>query len=525
VPLPDIPIQLGIGGPAWNPQNTWTTVSGDDGSFSFSTTLTSVLWRELFIMADDDGVARALYSDYLELLMPVSIEVSMDKVAYQTGEKATGTVEVWPDFDDTSDRWSNDLYPLIQVIGPTGGNEQTFILGYNLYKAHVAGFVTHQDSIDFWWVVPDGTAAGSYRVEVVVTGQGITTAEGQASFSVEEANSVNFYADFSSQAPDYDRFFYPGRVYGRYSDHLYMPIDNADVRIIAVNTNQRTQEVELKTTTDQAGEFNLTLEKLNYLGGSEKIMWELRVYADKEGYRTGEGFRPWVDVVWVDTPIALPRVEIIEADPLTNDLELQAYNGRIDYSQSKPYTIKLLVKYTTYEAGTDLWVNTWGDWALKPDQVVKADNGVVLCSKSSWKQSVSINGVAADPIGYYDAWEFAPNSNFPGKEVWGGARHGTLIPLDQGIGKEMEITISGELFNFQCIGDDPNKDPMSCVMHTPLGQSPILDRRGSGGVYIGMALVSPIEKPLIVEDGPFSCLNLSGCEEIGYLLQKVARAF
>ena len=523
VPLPDIPIQLGIGGVAINPVETWETVSGEDGSFNFSATLTSVLWRELGILAlDQNGKAGAVYYDYLEILMPVSIQVNMGRSSYQTGERATGTVEVWPDFE-TSDRWYDSLNALIQIIGPTGSNELTYILGFNAYSTNVSGFVQYDNFIDFWWVVPEGAAAGNYRVEVIITGTDITLAEGSTTFSVEEAHSVNFTADFSSQAPGYDIFktpfdnYYPGRVYGKYTDHQDMAIDKAEVRIIAVNTDQRTQQVELKTTTDQAGEFNLTLEQLNCLGGSERIMWELTVYADKEGYSTG------ADVVWVETPVAVPRVEIIEADPLTNDLEIQSFNGRINYTQPKPYTVKLQVKYTACEEGTDLWVNTTGDWALKPNKIEKTDKGVVICNQSSWNQSVSINGVVADPIDYYDAWDSAWSPNFPGDVVrWGGARHETLIPLDQGIGKEIEITLSGELFNFQRIGDEPDKDPMACVLYMPEDGSPTVPpglglrfNEGSRGLSVEMAMVTPIEKTLLEEDSQDACY-LFDCTGIDY---------
>jgi|GEM_PF-812073 len=523
VPLPDIPIQLGIGGVAINPVETWETVSGEDGSFNFSATLTSVLWRELGILAlDQNGKAGAVYYDYLEILMPVSLQVNMDRSSYQTGEKASGTVEVWPEFD-TTDRWYDSLSALIQIIGPTGSNELTYILGSNAYKSNQSGFLQYENYIDFWWVVPEGAAAGNYRVEVITTGTDITLAEGSTTFSVEEAHSVNFTADFSSQAPGYDIFktpfdnYYPGRVYGKYTDHQDMAIDNAEVRIIAVNTDQRTQQVELKTTTDQAGEFNLTLEQLNCLGGSERIMWELTVYADKEGYSTG------ADVVWVETPVAVPRAEIIEADPLTNDLEIQSFNGRINYTQPKPYTVKLQVKYTACEAGTDLWVSTTGDWALKPNKIEKTDNGAVICNQSSWNQSVSINGVGADPIDYYDAWDSAWSPNFPGDVVrWGGARHETLIPLDQGIGKEIEITLSGELFNFQRIGDEPEKDPKGCVLHMPKDGSPTVPPRlglrfdvGSRGFSVEMAMVTPIER-FLLEEGSQDACYLFHCTGIDY---------
>ena len=221
----------------------------------------------------------------------------------------------------------------------------------------------YENQIDFWWVVPEGAEDGNYRVEVIVTGGDITRAEGSTTFSVEEAHRINFYAFFSNQAPGYDLYkttfdhYYPGRVYGKYTDHEGIAIDKADVRIIAVNTDKRSQKLELKTITDKAGEFNLTLEDLNCLGGNQKIMWELSVYADKEGYSTG------ADVLFVDTPVAWPRVEIIEANPLTNDLEIQSFSGRINYTEKKPYTIRLKVKYTACEDGTDLWVNTRGDWA------------------------------------------------------------------------------------------------------------------------------------------------------------------
>ena len=349
VPLVDIPIQLGVGGVAINPVETWETVSGEDGTFTFQATLTSVLWNELGILAlKPDKKAGAVYYDYLEIMMPVGLTVSMDRNSYKTGERVSGIVEVLPDFE-TTDHWYDSLSALIQIIGPSGSNEKTYLLG--AARNSNSGYAPYGNQIDFWWVVPEGAEAGSYRVEVIVSGPDIVAAEGSAAFSLEEFHSVNFDADFSSQPAGYDLYktpkdpFYPGRVYGKYSDHNGFSIDKADVRIIAVNTENRTQKVELKTTTDQAGEFELTLEQINCLAGSQKSMWELTVYADKEGYSTG------ADVVYVETPVAYPRVEIIEADPLTNDLEIQSFNGQINYTKEKPYTIRLKVKYTACDPG------------------------------------------------------------------------------------------------------------------------------------------------------------------------------
>jgi hypothetical protein len=136
---------------------------------------------------------------------------------------------------------------------------------------------------------------------------------------------------------------------------------------------------------------------------------------------------------------------------------------------------------------------------------------------------VSINGVAADPIDYYDAWESAWSPNFPGDPViWGGAQHETLIPLDQGIGKEMEITISGELFNFQRIGDDHAKDPAACVLNMPKdGSSTVPPERstysilGRHGLKVEMAMVTPIEKPLLNEGSQDICY-IFNCTGIDY---------
>lgn len=483
VPLPDIPIQLGVRyGPSSATFESWDAVSQDDGSFSFSVTLTSVNANELIISAftDDDKVG-AVYYNYLEVLMPVSVQVNVDDTTYQTGEKVTGTVEILPKLDTSS--WYPSFDVLIQFIGPTGANEETYIFGSASYQSGDSGFVQYAGKyIDFWWVVPDGTEAGNYRVEVIVTGGEIFPAQGEASFSLgQAANSVNFKADFSSDAPGYDVYttqrdpFYPGRVFGKYTDHQNIGIDNAEVRIIAVNTGQRAQKVELNTTTDQAGEFNLTLEKLNCLGGGKEIWWELTVYADKEGYSTG------ADVVFVSTPVANPRIEIIQADPLANDLQLQAYNGGINFTQAKPYTIKLLVKYTACEAGTVLWVTTKGDWALKPNKVVKADNGYISCDNSTFKAAVSINGSSGKPLGIQDL------------VGWDKTKQETMIPLEQGIGKEIAVTLVGELFNYKQV-QAPYTDPLACGINLPLGQSPTLLRLG--GVSIWMALDGPIDKSL-----------------------------
>ena len=147
-------------------------------------------------------------------------------------------------------------------------------------------------------------------------------------------------------------------------------------------------------------------------------------------------------------------------------------------------------------------MKTRGDWALKPEKVATGDNGRRdLCGESTWNQAVSINGSPADPIGFYDLWDSSPWTNTSwSADIWRGARHETLIPLEQGIGKEIEVTLSGNLFNFKRLGDKPETQPEGCVLNTPKDGSPTVPpdyglrvNLGSRGVDIDMAVVAPIE--------------------------------
>ena len=81
---------------------------------------------------------------------------------------------------------------------------------------------------------------------------------------------------------------------------------------------------------------------------------------------------------------------------------------------------------------------------------------------------MSINGNSAEPIGFHDIWDSSPWTNASWTaDIWRGVRHDSLISLDQGIGKEVEVTLSGDLFNFKRIDDDPSDDPESCVVNMP----------------------------------------------------------
>ncbi len=505
VPLPDIPIQLGVGEAGWGLDETWDTVTNDDGTFSFSFTLTSILYNELNLIAkDEEGKAGAVYFGAIETIMNLILSVSTNQGSYQTGEKVTGIVDLIPEFD-AAPSWDDSLEILIQITGPTGTNETTYTLGFKFTQTDESGFLKYGNQVDFWWVVPETAESGTYRVDVVITGKEISRAEGSTTFSIEVANTINFEADFSAQPAGYDFYetaydpYYPGRVFGQYMDHEGYAIDHADVRIIAVNTDIRSQTLELKTTTDQAGEFNQTLEALNCLVGNQRTTWELTVYADKEGYSTG------AEVIFVETPIAKPRMEIIEADPLTNDLELQSYSGNINYTQEKPYNIRLKVKYTTCESGTGLWVNTKGDWALKPDQLTFVNSNQIDCENCTWNQSVSINGDLAGSLGFHDLWDSSPWTNASWTaDIWLGAHHDSLISLEQGIGKEVEVTLSGGLFNFTRLDDEPGNDPASCVIampkEGPATIPPYYGTRvnlGKRGVVIDLAMVTPDEVLLL----------------------------
>jgi len=459
-----------------DPNQYKTATTNPNGEFSLSDTVANVYdYIRLYARSKEEPRYSTAYWDVLNVKVPMEGEITLDYTDYSVNQIVHGYISVRPEVDIGAGG-DYRLSMGVQIVGPEGSNEKTFLLGIN---SHLSSYgLSGYGYIN--WQVPPTAEAGKYQIRAQISGPYFDPFTVVKDFYILDAVPTNLEVNNKAPADQWT----PGAIVGTFTDFNGAPIPNAQVRATAQDMITSKSVVELPVaTTDQNGQFEISLETVDAehaksLPNYANALWQVVVYADKEGYSTG------ADVVWVSAPTIQSGAWIVDVSTPLDHLTKQT----IRFDQPLPFSTRVRIRYNALQDNMVLNVGTAGDWRVESPQLTRSSNGSCSCG-TLHEADVKVNGVPLPGFEVYQGHlEQMRRWLVPGAPIgypYYYPQATARITVTKGLGQEIEVPIEGILFEFNYHGCD---QPNPCGNGNLIPDNPAVPPPYASGVHVGVSL-------------------------------------
>jgi len=462
-----------------DPNQYKTATTNPNGGFTLSDNVTTFYDTIRIFARSQQGPSYSVaYWGALDVKIAMEGEITLDYTDYSGNQIVHGYVSVRPEVTVDTGRDSR-LSMGVQIVGPEGENERTYLLGINsqISSYELFGY----GNLD--WQIPPTAEAGKYQIRAQINGLYFDPFTIVKEFYILDAIPTNLKIENKAPVDQWT----PATIVGTFTDFYGAPIPNAEVRATAQDEITNKSIVELPTTTtDQNGQFEISLEKVDTENAKVfpnygNVSWQIVVYADKEGYSTGAA----ITTVWA--PSVQNGAWIVDVSTPLDHLTKQT----IRFDQPLPFSTQLTIRYNALGDDMVLRVTTGGDWRVwAPDLTRDPQTGDPNCGYKRIAD-VRVNGVAlpewteSGQLEQMRRWALRISGVFIQSYPYYHPVAGDTITVTKGIDQQINIIVDGTLFDFRYSGHQSNNP---CSNGNLIPDNPAVPPPYASGVHIEVSL-------------------------------------